>query len=70
MVKIFARVYHQENPQEFENEDTPYILAYSFIMLSTDAASVKIQQKDKMTKEQFVKNNIPIFKTIPATYYE
>ena len=39
-------------------------------MLSTDSASVKIKAKDKMTKEEFVKNNVPVFKTIPRSYFE
>ena len=39
-------------------------------MLSTDAASSKIPQKNKMTKVEFVKNNCSIFKTIPNAYFE
>lgn len=35
MVLIFAKVYHDDNPNVFDNADTPYLLAYSFIMLST-----------------------------------
>ncbi|CAK74100.1 unnamed protein product (macronuclear) [Paramecium tetraurelia] len=70
VVKIFARVYHQQNPNEFKSDETPYVLAYSFIMLSTDAASTKILEKNKMTKEQFLKNNIPVFPDIPPKYFE
>lgn len=70
MVCIFAEVYHNDNPSVFESKDDPYVLAYSLIMLSTDAASKKIAAKNKMTKAQFVKNNCPIFKTIPVAYFE
>lgn len=38
-----------------DNSDTAYILAFSLIMLNTDAHSPHIKQK--MTKEQFIKNN-------------
>lgn len=54
----------------FESEETPHVLAYSFIMLSTDAASKKISQRTKMTKQEFVKNNLPVFKDLPARYFE
>ena len=70
VVKIFARVYHNQNPTIFESDETPYVLAYSFIMLSTDAASTKIQPKNKMTKEQFLKNNLPIFPALKPSYFE
>ena len=39
-------------------------------MLSTDAASTKILAKNKMTKEQFLKNNIPVFPDISPKYFE
>ena len=66
IVKIFSTVYHSDNPNVFPDSETPYILAYSLIMLNTDAHSVKIQQKDKMTKPQFIKINkraMPILAT-------
>ncbi|CAD8171137.1 unnamed protein product [Paramecium pentaurelia] len=70
VVKIFAKVYHQQNPNEFKSYDIPYVLAYSFIMLSTDVGSTKIQPKNKMTKEQFLKNNIQVFPDISPKYFE
>lgn len=42
MVKVFAETYHNDNPEVFDDSDTAYVLAYSLIMLSTDAASTKI----------------------------
>lgn len=57
IVKIFSSTYRRDNPEVFNDEDTPYILSYSTIMLHTNLHSVKIQNKDKMTKEQFVIQN-------------
>ena len=70
MVKIFAETYHNDNPNTFDSSDTAYVLAYSLIMLSTDAASTKIPQRNKMTRQQFVNNNIPIFKTLSVEFFE
>lgn len=39
----------------FASADAPYVLAYSIIMLTTDLHSPQV--KNKMTKEQFIKNN-------------
>jgi brefeldin A-inhibited guanine nucleotide-exchange protein len=39
----------------FANADTAYVLAYSIIMLNTDAHSPKVIKK--MTKEEFLRNN-------------
>eukprot|EP01054_Gregarina_sp_Poly1_P004717 Gregarina_sp_Poly_1__4716@NODE_251_length_10668_cov_46_370814_g33_i1_p1_GENE_NODE_251_length_10668_cov_46_370814_g33_i1NODE_251_length_10668_cov_46_370814_g33_i1_p1_ORF_typecomplete_len1951_score322_90Sec7/PF01369_20/1_1e50Sec7/PF01369_20/7_6e03Sec7/PF01369_20/1_2e04Sec7_N/PF12783_7/8_1e16Sec7_N/PF12783_7/8_7e02Sec7_N/PF12783_7/2e03Sec7_N/PF12783_7/7_7e03DUF1981/PF09324_10/2_7e03DUF1981/PF09324_10/7_2e03DUF1981/PF09324_10/4_6e05Headcase/PF16002_5/0_11CLASP_N/PF12348_8/4_6e02CLASP_N/PF12348_8/0_4 len=38
-------------------EDLAYIVAFSVIMLHTDAHSKEIKPENKMTKEEFVKNN-------------
>lgn len=40
------------------DEDTPYILTFSMIMLNVDAHNDKIEKRNKMTKEQFVKQNL------------
>lgn len=39
----------------FQIQDTAYVLAFSIIMLNTDAHNPSI--KRKMTREQFIKNN-------------
>ena len=64
IVKIFATSYFTDNPTEFPDEDTPFILAYSLLMLNTDAHSDRIQTKDKMTKQQFVNNNLRVCPTL------
>ncbi|BFZ59154.1 guanine nucleotide exchange protein for ADP-robosylation factor [Saitoella coloradoensis] len=51
----FAERYMQGNPNAFANADTAYVLAYSVIMLNTDAHNPQI--KNRMTKQDFVKNN-------------
>ena len=51
----FANRYMTGNPKAFANADTPYVLAYSVIMLNTDLHSSKIARR--MTQEDFIKNN-------------
>ena len=67
IVQTFSKKYGLDNPQAFNDEDTPYILSYSAIMLSTDAFSKTISQKNKMKKHQFVENNKKI---CPSTTIE
>lgn len=51
----FAGRYLQCNPNSFANADTAYVLAYSVIMLNTDAHSPQV--KNRMTRQDFIKNN-------------
>ena len=51
----FANRYMMGNPNAFANADTPYVLAYSVIMLNTDLHSIKVAKR--MTTEDFIKNN-------------
>lgn len=67
IVEGFANVYHQDNPNAFEDEDTPFVLAYAMLLLATDAHSEKIPKNRKMTKQQFVNNNIKVCK-VDAAY--
>ncbi len=54
----------------FPDEDTAFLLAFSVIMLNTDAHNPAI--KKKMSKPDFVKNNtgIPGRKDLPRAYLE
>merc|ERR1719482_1519055 len=54
----------------FANADAAYVLAYSLIMLNTDAHSSQI--KKKMTQEEFVKMNRGINdqKDLPTPFLE
>ena len=52
----FAERYVAGNPQTiFANADTAYVLAYSTIMLNTDAHNPQV--RNRMTKADFIKNN-------------
>ncbi|CAG8545631.1 22260_t:CDS:2, partial [Gigaspora rosea] len=54
VIEAFAKRYHESNPDLFPSADTPYILAFSLLMLHTDAYNKSVRRK--MTKEEFVKN--------------
>ncbi|KAH8105989.1 hypothetical protein BXZ70DRAFT_998132 [Cristinia sonorae] len=52
----FAERYIAGNPNTpFANADTAYVLAYSTVMLNTDAHSPQVKQR--MTRADFIKNN-------------
>lgn len=53
-MEAFAERYNFCNPNLFDSPDTPYILAFSMIMLHTDAFNKS--NKNKMTKADYVKN--------------
>lgn len=55
IMEKFASRYCECNPDVFANADAAYVLAYSSIMLHTDAHNDTI--KHKMTKGEFIKNN-------------
>ena len=55
MMEKFAERYCSQNEGVFANPDTAYVLAYSLIMLNTDAHSSQI--KKKMTQQEFVNMN-------------
>eukprot|EP00758_Cryptobia_borreli_P000168 Tbor_TRINITY_DN10240_c0_g1::TRINITY_DN10240_c0_g1_i1::g.5341::m.5341 len=51
----FAQRYCDLNPGVFSSSGTCYVLAFSIILLSTDAHSVHV--KEKMTVDGFIRNN-------------
>ncbi|KAK7320830.1 hypothetical protein VNO77_30669 [Canavalia gladiata] len=55
IMEKFAERYCKCNPSSFSSADTAYVLAYSVIMLNTDAHNSMV--KDKMTKADFIRNN-------------
>eukprot|EP01134_Creolimax_fragrantissima_P004638 CFRG4638T1 len=57
LMEKFAEQYCNSNPnfEYFANADTAYVLAFSIIMLTTDLHSGRV--KNKMTKEEFIRNN-------------
>ncbi|KAL4236729.1 Brefeldin A-inhibited guanine nucleotide-exchange protein 1 [Mactra antiquata] len=58
------------NSEIFASADAAYVLAYSVIMLTTDLHSSQIKDKNKMTKEQYIKMNHGIndSKDLPEEY--
>mmetsp|Transcript_22366 Transcript_22366/g.31180 ORF Transcript_22366/g.31180 Transcript_22366/m.31180 type:complete len:822 (-) Transcript_22366:53-2518(-) len=70
IMEVFATHYCKQNPTAFDNPDTAYVLAFSLIMLNTDAHNKAIPPEKKMTKQQFVRNNKGINqgKDLPEAY--
>ncbi|XP_020534941.1 brefeldin A-inhibited guanine nucleotide-exchange protein 1 isoform X3 [Jatropha curcas] len=68
IMEKFAERYCKCNPNSFSRADTAYVLAYSVIMLNTDAHNSMV--KDKMTKADFIRNNrgIDNGKDLPEEY--
>ncbi|CAM0909962.1 unnamed protein product [Alopecurus aequalis] len=68
IMEKFAERYCKCNPDVFTSADTAYILAYSVILLNTDAHSAMV--KDKMSKADFLRNNrgIDDGKDVPEAY--
>jgi Sec7-like guanine-nucleotide exchange factor len=52
MMESFAAKYVQDNPKKFENADCAYVLAFSLVMLHTDAHARSIRPENKMTVVQ------------------
>lgn len=68
IMEKFAERYCKCSPGSFTSADTAYVLAYSVIMLNTDAHNNMV--KDKMTKADFIRNNrgIDDGKDLPDEY--
>ncbi|KAE8902576.1 hypothetical protein PF003_g13502 [Phytophthora fragariae] len=71
MVEAFAQCYWDDSPTAFSSADTAMIIAYSIIMLNTDLHNPQVK-KNKMSKDQFVKNNrgIDNGKDLPKRFLE
>lgn len=68
IMEKFAERYCKCNPGSFTSADTAYVLAYSVIMLNTDAHNNMV--KEKMSKADFIRNNrgIDDGKDLPDEY--
>ncbi|KAK4418757.1 Brefeldin A-inhibited guanine nucleotide-exchange protein 2 [Sesamum alatum] len=68
IMEKFAERYCKCNPKAFTSADTAYVLAYSVIMLNTDAHNPMV--KNKMSAEDFIRNNrgIDDGKDLPEEY--
>lgn len=68
IMEKFAECYSKCNPKAFTSADTAYVLAYSVILLNTDAHNPMV--KNKMSKADFLRNNrgIDNGKDLPEVY--
>lgn len=68
IMEKFAERYCKCNPKAFISADTAYVLAYSVIMLNTDAHNPMV--KNKMSPDDFIRNNrgIDDGKDLPEDY--
>ncbi|KAA8520531.1 hypothetical protein F0562_014787 [Nyssa sinensis] len=68
IMEKFAERYCKCNPKAFTSADTAYVLAYSVIMLNTDAHNPMV--KNKMSADDFIRNNrgIDDGKDLPDEY--
>ncbi|KAK1304788.1 Brefeldin A-inhibited guanine nucleotide-exchange protein 2 [Acorus calamus] len=68
IMEKFAERYCKCNPKAFTSADTAYVLAYSVIMLNTDAHNSMV--KNKMSADDFIRNNrgIDDGKDLPEEY--
>ncbi|PKA60061.1 Brefeldin A-inhibited guanine nucleotide-exchange protein 2 [Apostasia shenzhenica] len=68
IMEKFAQRFCKCNPNAFSSADTAYVLAYSVIMLNTDAHNPLV--KNKMSPEDFISNNrgIDDGKDLPEEY--
>jgi len=55
-MEVFAAHFHKCNPTVFPHPDTAFVLSFALIMLNTDRHNPAIADKDKMTREQFIRN--------------
>lgn len=70
MMEKFAEKYCNDNPERFANADCAFVLSFSLIMLQTDLHNPGI--RNKMTRDEFVKNNRGINdnQDLPREYLE
>ncbi|XP_071724366.1 LOW QUALITY PROTEIN: brefeldin A-inhibited guanine nucleotide-exchange protein 2-like [Rutidosis leptorrhynchoides] len=68
IMEKFAERYCKCNPKAFSSADTAYVLAYSVILLNTDAHNPMV--KNKMSADDFIRNNrgIDDGKDLPEEY--
>uniref|UniRef100_M4BWB4 SEC7 domain-containing protein n=1 Tax=Hyaloperonospora arabidopsidis (strain Emoy2) TaxID=559515 RepID=M4BWB4_HYAAE len=58
ILQAFAKAYYTSNPDSFEcpSEDAAYTLAFSVLLLNTDAHNPNLSRKFKMTRADFIRN--------------
>ncbi|KAF7458718.1 large Sec7 domain containing protein [Cryptosporidium felis] len=66
IIEEFSLKYFQDNPQLLDNKDKVYILAFSLILLHTDAHNREIKDYYRMTKNDFIKNHSDLVFSSPS----
>ncbi|POM72683.1 Hypothetical protein PHPALM_10567, partial [Phytophthora palmivora] len=58
ILQAFARAYYASNPDNLQcpTEDAVYTLAFSVLLLNTDAHNPRLSRKFKMTRADFIRN--------------
>ncbi|CAI5730091.1 unnamed protein product [Peronospora destructor] len=58
ILQAFAKAYYSKNSNSYEcpSEDAVYTLAFSVLLLNTDAHNPKLARKFKMTRADFIRN--------------
>uniref|UniRef100_A0A7S4AI91 SEC7 domain-containing protein n=1 Tax=Pseudo-nitzschia australis TaxID=44445 RepID=A0A7S4AI91_9STRA len=59
LMDTFSKEYFEQQGKKsiFKNSDAVFVLAFSTIMLNTDLHNPNIQNKRRMTRQQFIRNN-------------
>ncbi|PPS93713.1 Large Sec7 domain containing protein [Cryptosporidium hominis] len=65
IIEEFSLRYFLDNPEIFPNKDKIYIIAFSLIMLHTDAHSKEIKDYYRMSKNDFIKNHNDLILSSP-----
>ncbi|POM84253.1 Sec7 domain protein [Cryptosporidium meleagridis] len=65
IIEEFSLRYFLDNPETFPNKDKIYIIAFSLIMLHTDAHSKEIKDYYRMSKNDFIKNHNDLILSSP-----
>ncbi|KAH8583702.1 large Sec7 domain containing [Cryptosporidium sp. chipmunk genotype I] len=65
IIEEFSLRYFLDNPEIFQNKDKIYIIAFSLIMLHTDAHSKEIKDYYRMSKNDFIKNHNDLILSSP-----
>ena len=53
ITKVFADRYNEQNPDVFSNPENAFFISYAIMMLNTDAYNGNLEDKARMTLEQF-----------------
>ncbi|KAK6589306.1 large Sec7 domain containing [Cryptosporidium xiaoi] len=57
IIEQFSIKYYNDNLDLFPNKDSVYIIAFSLMILHTDAHNKEIKNDHRMTKNDFIRNN-------------